>query len=93
MPKFRVTQRYAIWITETHEVDIDLEDYDSVEDMEADIKEINEDPVEFTHTGTLKEKVEGDCVNDSWETTVEEINVLDQIVDALVEAEKEPAID
>jgi len=76
MPKFKVTQKYAIWITEVHEIEINTPE-------EWDI--LNEDgPMEFTSGETLIEKTEGDCVEGTWDDgKLEEIGVLDQILEAV----------
>ena len=83
MPKFKVTITYAIYMTEVHEVEFDEDEMEALEEFHDGC------PSEYTSDDTLKEKTEGDCLDGSWETKVEEINVLDRIVDALVEAEKE----
>ena len=85
MPKFRVTINYSINMTEIHEVEFDPSDPHEVEALEQFHEEC---PGEFCGEDTLKEKIEGDCLSGSWNTNVEEINALDQIVDALVEADK-----
>lgn len=75
--KIRVKLKYAIWVYETHEVEID-----GAEDVEI----LNEDgPCEFTSEETRTEKIEGDCLNDTREESWEEISALDQIVEALVD--------
>jgi hypothetical protein len=75
--RIRITQKYAIWIHETHEVDIDGQE-------EIDfLNEEQDNAQEFTCTETLIEKVEGDCVNGTWDVSWKEVPVLDQIVEAL----------
>jgi len=72
--KIKVTLKYAIWVYETHEVEVEGDE---------DIEILNEDgPCEFTSDMTRVEKVEGDCLNGTWEESWEEITVLDQIVEA-----------
>lgn len=84
MPKFRVTINYQIQMTEIYEVDFDTSSPEGVEDLAGFLDE-NECPSEycFGNSEMLKEKLEGDCVEGSWNTHVEEINVLDQIVESL----------
>jgi len=75
--KIRVTLKYAIWIHETHEVEVDGDE---------DLAVLHEDgPCEFTSIESQTDKVEGDCLNGTWEESWEEISALDQIVEALVD--------
>jgi len=75
--KIRITQKYTIHITEVHEVEV--EDQEEINFLHEE----QDNATEFTHEDTLIEKIEGDCVSGSWEVTWEEINALDQIVEAI----------
>jgi len=75
--RIRITQKYTIHIIETHEVDVE-------EQEEIDyLHEEQDNASEFTCEETLIEKIEGDCVDGSWDVTWKEVPVLDQIVEAL----------
>ena len=75
MPKFRVTINYSIAMTEIHDIEVD--DPEQLEEFR------DGQYWDFTSEDTLVEKVEGDCLDHSLNYHVEEINVLDQIVEAI----------
>jgi|19_taG_2_1085344.scaffolds.fasta_scaffold286912_2 hypothetical protein len=77
MPKFRVTVNYSIAMTEIHDIEVD--DPEQLEEFR------DGQYWDFTSEDTLVEKVEGDCLDNSLNYHVEEINVLDQIVEAIDE--------
>lgn len=77
MPKFRVTINYSIAMTEIHDIEVD--DPEQLEEFR------DGQYWDFTSEDTLVEKVEGDCLDNSLNYHVEEINVLDQIVEAIDE--------
>jgi len=71
--KFRVTVDYFITITEIHEVEVDADE----------ITNFRESPYDYYTDDTLKQKYEGDILDGSFREHIEEINVLDQIVEAV----------
>ena len=75
--KIRVTHKYAVWMHETHEIEItDPEELEFLREDENNV-------IEFCSTETSVEKFEGDCVNGTWDLKWKEIPVLDQIVEAI----------
>jgi len=88
MPKYRVTINYAVYTTEIHEIEFSEGDEEDAAAL-ADFLDEDTDPSEFTCDTTLKERIEGDCVDGTWNTHIEEINPLDRIVTALVESDKQ----
>lgn len=83
MPKFKVKLDYALWHHETYEVEILREDYDSDEEFQEALETFHEAPNDFCYPGNRKSQDTGDVVNETWEETVEEINALDQMEQAL----------
>jgi len=77
MRKYKVEVSYDITIYETFVVEIDEDEQD----------EFDESPYDFCSSENRKEKVEGDVRDGSWDETVEEIPVLDQIVQAINDSE------
>ena len=82
MPKFRVTINYSIQMTEIHEVEFGSEETEELAEFHDGCAD------DYCGEHTLLGKIEGDCVNGSWNTHIEEINPLDQIVAALEESDK-----
>ena len=73
MAKFRVTLNYCVWKTHVYELDI----------PSAQVEEFREDPDEFYCEKDQISEDLGDVMNGTWETVVEEISVLDQIVEEI----------
>jgi hypothetical protein len=91
MPKFRVIHRYTIKMVEEHIVEINEPTGEELAELHAggwsseeECFRDNENTFDYLHQGTLVEKTEGDCVGE-WRFEIEEINALDQIVEALEE--------
>jgi hypothetical protein len=76
----RITLNYCLWHTEVYEVDIDAED------LEA----FDEDPIEFVCDENKVDGWTGDVMNGTWETNVEDINVLDHMVGELEKEDDTP---
>lgn len=83
MPKFRVSVSYDQTHHEIYEVELLREDYDSDEDYREALSEFDESPYDFCDETNRTERFNGDIRDSSWDEDVEEINALDQIVEAI----------
>jgi hypothetical protein len=83
MPKYRVSVSYDIKNYETYEVEILRADYETEDAYQEALQEFDDSPYDFCDITNRTKKEEGDVRNSSWHEDVEEINPLDQIVDAL----------
>ena len=88
MPKYKVTVSYAVWKHEEYEIDTEKLSEGSEDGPwnEEDQAQLEESPYDFCDESNLTFEEEGDCVDDSWDVTMEEIPVLDQIVEAVSDA-------
>lgn len=79
MPKYRITWKYVIKMTEVHEIEI--EDPEEIEAFHE------ESPFEFISLDTMIDKTEGDLVSSINDEAfeIEEIGVLDRIAEATSE--------
>lgn len=88
MAKYKITVKYAVWKHEEYEIDTEKLSENSEDGPwnEEDQAQLEECPLEFCSEETRTLNEEGDCVDDSWDVTMEEISVLDQIVEAVGDA-------
>jgi len=86
MPKFRVSVSYEIKVYETYEVVIGEDgphEVTSAEEKAEEMAEFIESPYDYCSQENRVKKEEGDIRDGSWVEHLEEINALDQIVEAL----------
>lgn len=88
MAKYKVKVRYAVWKIEEYEIDTEklAEDSDDGPWNDEDQAQLEEHPYDFCSEDTQTLNEEGDCLDSTWEISMEEIPVLDRIVEAVGDA-------